>query len=65
MNTHNMFSWRNKKNINTFGQKKKHLIKSYAVWLKKVPYLDLCHIFRIIITQYHNLTYRGLSARLS
>ena len=34
MSTHNMLSWRNKKNINTFGLKKKHLIKSYAqiIW---------------------------------
>ena len=30
MNTHNMFLWRNKKNINTFGPKK-HLIKSYGI----------------------------------
>ena len=29
MSTHNMFSWRNKKNINTFG-------------LKKASYLKLC-----------------------
>ena len=30
MNTHNMFSWRNKKNIRTFWFK------------KKVPYLEVC-----------------------
>ena len=31
-----MFLWRNKKNINTFGlKKKKHLIKSYGIrWLR-------------------------------
>ena len=29
MGTHNMFLWRNKKNINTF-------------WLKKMPYLVCC-----------------------
>ena len=29
MSTHNMFSWRNKKNI---------------FWLEKVTYLELCHL---------------------
>ena len=38
-----MFSWRNKKNINTFGLKKKHLIKSQLWFWNRIntsfPYL--------------------------
>ena len=39
VNTHNMFSWRNKKYINILGQKKKeHLFRSYVVGThKKCP----------------------------
>ena len=34
-----MLSWRNKKNINTFGlKKKKHLIKSYVQCCLKIDY---------------------------
>ena len=34
MSTHNMFSWRNKKNIYTFGLKKKTILSRALDWYK-------------------------------
>ena len=47
MSTHNMFSWRNKKNINTFGSKKSALTRAMlSIWnkIKKVHFLFLWKI---------------------
>ena len=33
MSTHNMFLWRNKKNINTFGLKKAPYLVLYNTWV--------------------------------
>ena len=44
MSTHNMFLWRNKKNFNTFGLIKKHLIKSYELYVLNIA-LDSSRIY--------------------